>query len=35
MDLYVFFVTDILSKDKNFIHLTPFLCSRTSKEALN
>ena len=26
---------DILSKDKNFMHLTPFICSRTSKGALN
>ena len=28
-------VTYILSKDKNLRHLTPFICSRTSKEALN
>ena len=32
---YLFHVADILSKDKNFIHLTPFIRSRTSKEALN
>ena len=28
-------MTDVLTKDKNCIHLTPFICSQTSKEALN
>ena len=29
-DHYLFLVIDILSKDKNFMHLTPYICSRTS-----
>ena len=28
-------MTDILFKDKNFLHSTPFICSQTSKEVLN
>ena len=27
-------MTDILFKDKNFLHSTPYICSQTSKEVL-
>ena len=30
VDFYFFLMTDILTKDQNFIHLTPFICSRPS-----
>ena len=28
-------MTDIHPKDKNFLHLTPFICSQTSLNTLN
>ena len=28
-------MTDILFKDKNCLHSSPFICSQTSKEVLN
>ena len=32
---YLFLVTDVLTKDKNFIHLTPLIRSQTSEGVLN
>ena len=35
IDFDLFLVTDVLFKDNNFLHSTPFICSKTSKEVLN
>ena len=34
IDFYLFFVIDILIKDKNFMYVTPFISSQTSSKAL-
>ena len=35
IDFYLLLVIDILTQDITFIHLTPFICSRTSEGQLN
>ena len=35
IDFFFFFVTELLTKDKNFIHWTPLIRSQASKGALD
>ena len=35
IDFYFILVTELLTKDKNFIHWTPLIRSQASEEALN